>query len=347
MQMPARARANALRDAGNAQALAAHAGGQAAGQIAQSIAGAVGVILIAVAAFRLGGAGSAKAAAAIAAVYPPLIWVAGYAYSEAVFWPAGLTLALVMSRALESPPGKAWWRAILFGVIAGLSILLRAATLLFVPLAGLWLLWKRRWIPLAGLVIGLVVVLTPWTIRNFNFYGHFVLVASDGGVTFWTGNNSLAIGEGDMAANPHLKYANQELRAKHPHLNEEQMEPVYYAESLGWMRAHPGDWLWLMMKKVFYLVVPIGPSYTLHSARYYVLTWVSYGLVLAFALVGFGKLGSRVSHVPGLWMLAGSAVLVCLVFFPQDRFRIPIIDPVLVIVAGAGIAALGSRERRL
>ena len=105
-----------------------------------------------------------------------------------------------------------WKRAMLLGVVAGLSILVRAATLLFVPLSALWLIYKRRWITLAGLALGLVLVLTPWTIRNINFYGHFVLVASDGGVTFWTGNNKLATGEGDMAANPHLKLANQELR---------------------------------------------------------------------------------------------------------------------------------------
>src|SRR5688572_29868825 len=67
-------------------------------KIAQSVAGAIGVVLIAVAAFRLGGVRSARAAAAIAAIYPPLIWVAGYAYSEAIFWPIGLGLALVMGR---------------------------------------------------------------------------------------------------------------------------------------------------------------------------------------------------------------------------------------------------------
>ena len=39
-------------------------------------------------------------------------------------------------------------------------------------------------------------------LRNYAHDGRFVLVASDGGVTFWTGNHPLAIGEGDLAANP-------------------------------------------------------------------------------------------------------------------------------------------------
>jgi 4-amino-4-deoxy-L-arabinose transferase-like glycosyltransferase len=321
-------------------------------KIAQSIAGAIGVVMIAVAAFRLGGARSARAAAAIAAMYPPLVWIAGYAYSESIFWPIGLGLALLMSRALESPQQEMWKRAIVLGLFAGISILVRAATLLFVPLSALWLIYTRRWITLAGMILGLVVVLTPWTIRNVNFYGHFVLVASDGGVTFWTGNNRLATGEGDMAANPHLKFANQELRARHPHLSEEQMEPVYYQESIGWIREHPGDWLKLMARKVFYVVVPIGPSYRIHSARYYWASVLSYGVLLPLAVVGGWRLGSRRRRLAGMWILAAAAVATCLVFFPQERFRIPVIDPALILLASGLWAsaslgdAQGAAERR-
>jgi hypothetical protein len=46
-------------------------------------------------------------------------------------------------------------------------------------------------------------------------------------------------------------------------------------------------------------------------------------------------------------MLAGSAVLICLGFFPQERFRIPIIDPALTIAAGAGLAARGAKDESL
>ncbi|HXT71497.1 MAG TPA: hypothetical protein VN700_17205 [Vicinamibacterales bacterium] len=307
-------------------------------KVAQSFAGAIGVVLIAFAAFRLGGERSAKAAAVLAAVHPPLIWIAGYAYSEAVFWPIGIALALLTSRAIETgaPPGATmtvWKRALLLGAGAGIAILVRAATLLFVPLCGLYLIWKRQWITLAGLVLGLVLVLTPWTIRNINFYGHFVLVASDGGVTFWTGNNALAPGEGDMAANPHLKIANQKLRDQHPHLTEEQMEPIYYQESLGWIRSHPGDFAWLMAKKVFYLIVPIGPSYQVHSARYYWASVLSLAVLVPLAAVGGWRLGSERGRLVGMWLLAAAAIATCLVFFPQERFRIPVIDPALILLA--------------
>ena len=119
-----------------------------------------------------------------------------------------------------------------------------------------------------------------------------------------------------MAANPHLKAASQALRAKHPNLNEWQMEPIYYRESLTWIREHPGDWIALMVKKVFYLVVPVGPSYRFaHSTRYYATSVISLGLLLPLAarrvqvaaaerlnhgrltrLLGGGTLGSRVDE---------------------------------------------------
>jgi hypothetical protein len=41
-----------------------------------------------------------------------------------------------------------------------------------------------------------------------------------------------------------------------------------------------------------------------------------------------------------LWLLAASTVIMSLVFFPQERFRIPVVDPTLVIAAAAW---MGSR----
>jgi hypothetical protein len=77
-------------------------------------------------------------------------------------------------------------------------------------------------------------------------------------VTFWTGNHPLAIGEGDLAANPPIKEAELAFRRAHPGLTPEQMEPLYYRDAFAHIRADPGWWLSLLARKAVYTVVPIG-----------------------------------------------------------------------------------------
>ena len=305
-------------------------------QVAQSIVGALGVLMVGLIAHRLAGRRAAIVAAAGAAVYPPLVWVAGYALSEALFWPIGLLTAWLFDRA-RAYPGRAG-AAITCGLALGVGTLIRPALVLFVPLAGLVLLAGRRPRTFALIVLGLLVVVGPWTVRNYLHHGRLVFVASEGGVTFWTGNHPLAVGDGDMAANIGIKLDNQRLRAEHPGIGEEDMEPIYYREAFAWIRANPAEWFALEVRKAFYLVVPVGPSYTLHSTRYYAMSVASYVPVLLLATLGAVRLRGRLGQVTGVWVLMASAALVALVFFPQERFRIPIIDPSLVILAGAGLA---------
>ncbi len=331
--------------------LALVGGGRATGigvptavKVAQAIVGTMGVLLAGIIASRLAGPVAGVIAASIAACYPPLVWIAAYAYSEALIWPVGLALVWLFDRTVigrrTAPDGgnapRARPRAVfLVGMLAGVAVLVRPGMLLFLGLTCLWLLRKRSVALALAWCLGATALLAPWTIRNYLHDGRLVLVASEGGVTFWTGNHPLAIGEGDLAANPELKRASLALRAQHPGLTEQQMEPVYYEEAFAWMHAHPWKWLVLETRKIFYLVVPIGPSYRLHSLRYYAASALSYVCLLPAALVGLWRLGARRRAVPGLWLLASSGVLVCLIFFPQERFRIPAIDPVLIVCAGA------------
>jgi hypothetical protein len=311
-------------------------------QIAQALVGGLGVLLIGLVAHRVSGPSGARWAAVLSAIHPPLAWIAAYALSEALFWPIGLACVLVYDRILESRSTRPLL-PLVCGLLCGAGVLVRPALLVFVGLAGAVLVLGRRPGAAATMALGVALVLVPWTVRNHVVHDRLMLVASDGGVTFWTGNHPLATGEGDMAANPAIKLANQALRARYPALTEEEMEPIYYREALAWIRAHPVDALTLLAKKAFYTVVPIGPSYTLHSTRYVVASLVSYGALLALAFGGLMSLRGRahLGRVAGMWLLLLSSVLVCLIFFPQERFRIPIVDPALIVLS----SGLASRRR--
>jgi hypothetical protein len=209
--------------------------------------------------------------------------------------------------------------------------------LFFVPLVVLWLAFRRQSAALLLFAAAAALVILPWTLRNVRVYGRPVLIASEGGVTFWTGNHPLATGEGDLAANPAIKAAELEFRRAHPGMSPEQLEPVYYSDALTYIRAHPVWWLRLVARKAFYAVVPLGPSYALHSARYRAASAAPYLVLLPFAAVGARRLWRGPRPPIALALLAGSALLVSLVFFPQERFRIPVIDPTLIVCA-SGLA---------
>jgi 4-amino-4-deoxy-L-arabinose transferase-like glycosyltransferase len=316
-------------------------------RIAQSLLGAVAVLLLALVARQAAGPSAGTIAAWIAALYPPLVWQPSYVLSEALYVPLAFANVLLLAHAIERrhQASVSSWVLVTCGVLGGLAALTRPVHVVFLIVAGVWLLLRRhgQWAIL--LAIGALVVIAPWTARNYQQHGRLVLIASEGGITFWTGNHPLSPGEGDMAANPAIKRDNQRLRAEHPGLSAEELEPIYYREALGRIASRPLWWIGLELRKLFYLIVPIGPSYTLHSARYLTATLVSYGVVLPLGCAGLVMLVRQGRSPYALGLLLLSAIVASLIFFPQERFRIPVIDPVLIVGAAALLTSLNGLRR--
>ncbi len=334
-------------------------------KIAQCLVGVLGVGFIAAVARQAAGRGAAVAAALLAAVYPPLVWICGYVLSEplysalafAVVWL--LNVPLSESRSMARGPGsdlagarqarsaRLLARVFVAGLGAGIAVLTKEAMVFFVPLAASWLIARRRALAATVFCAGVVLVLTPWIVHNYGVYGRFVLTAPHGGVTFWTGNNPLAPGEGDLAANPEMGRARVAFEAQHAGASTQELDNAYYDEAFRFIREHPVRWAVLVARKFLYTFVPIGPSYRVHSAFYFGASLVSYALVFAFGIAGLIRLARRgaLASSWALWLLAASTVLMSLVFFPQERFRIPVLDPALVVAAGAWVGSLGRMAR--
>jgi 4-amino-4-deoxy-L-arabinose transferase-like glycosyltransferase len=317
----------------------------AAVKVAQAILGAVSVVVIAALAVQVGGPGAGTVAAAITTFHLPLVWISAYVLSEALYSPLALLSALILGRVTDQRGERmATGRAsrVLFtagtaGLVAGLSALTRPVLLLFLGCATIWLVFRPARRAAGAFVIGASLVIAPWTIRNAYEYQRIVLIAPQSGVNFWIGNHAFARGDGDLAANAPLKTADLELRERYPDLDAAELEPIYFAEAFGHIARHPLRWVGLEARKFFYQWVPIGPSYRLHSARYYAASAASYVMILPLAITGFVTLARR-HRLPGaLLVLAGSEVTAGLIFFPQERYRIPVIDPTLVILAATWI----------
>jgi 4-amino-4-deoxy-L-arabinose transferase-like glycosyltransferase len=313
-------------------------------KVAQALLGCGLIWLVALWTTRIvgdgpGAARATVAAAMVTAVYPPLVWIGAYALSETLYAVLAFGAAWLIDRAARPGTSRAVALAFAGGTVAGAAALTRPAILLFLGLVAAWWLFGRRPALVAAVTIGALLAVAPWTARNHAVYGRLVLVASEGGVTFWTGNNRLARGEGDLAANMEMKQAALAIERAHPGAAPEALESVFYDAAFDDIRADPLRWVALLGRKAFYTVVPLGPSYALHSLRYAAASVASYLLVLPFAAAGAWRLAGRPRQPIALWLLGASSVLMCLVFFPQERFRIPIVDPLLIAIAATVVPA--------
>ena len=222
------------------------------------------------------------------------------------------------------------------GLTAGVAILVRPAMLMFLPLAALWLAVHRRPALAAALVVTSLAVIAPWTVRNVRVYGTFVLIASEGGVTFWTGNHPLARGEGDLAANPDIKAAEIAFRARAPGTDRGGARAALLSRRAGLHRARirSGGSACSRGRR------STRSSRSARRIRYtrrdtWCLSLASYLLLLPFAVAGCARARWRRAPARGaVLLLAASAVVAGLVFFPQERFRIPVIDPALIVLRG-------------
>ena len=320
-------------------------------QIAQAFAGAAGVWLIAAIAGLAAGSRSAVIAAAIAAVYPPLVVMPAYVFTETLFSTLALAAALLLQGGDSSVfPRNGVAVPFLAGILTAAAALTRPVMLFFLPLWTIRQIANRAYLHAAIFLVTVAFCIIPWTIRNHQVYGRWIAIASEGGVTFWTGNHPLARGEGDLAANPDLKRAELAFRAAHPGLTPAQLEPLYYHDALTWIRAHPGAAIALVARKAFYTIVPAGPSYALHSTRYRIASAAPYLLLLPVAAAGAwrwrtaSRAGAGGASPAPLWLMAAATVLAGLIFFPQERFRLPVIDPALIVTASL-IAVTTQNER--
>ena len=310
-------------------------------KIAQSILGALAILLVAALAHRLAGRGPAMVAAFVTALYPPLVWTSAYVLSETLYTVLTLTAAYVLWRNLDwvqrSKAGGAAMiaRFLAAGAFVGLAVLTRPEILLFVGLVSLVLVVDRRWTAAIAMLVGTAIVVAPWTAHNYLEYGEVILVSSRGGPNFWLGNSELAPGDGGAGATPELKRGYDAIICEHADLSPSDLEQLFYREAFTWMREHPVDWLVLLVKKNFYFWVPVGPSFSSHSHLYWIGHAASYLSLLPFAVAGFWRVVRRPSQPVVLWALAAATLLTSLIFFPLPRYRIPIFDPVMIVCASA------------
>ncbi len=294
-------------------------------------------------------------AALMAATYWVLIYFDGELLIETLIVPLDmLALWLTMGLAERRTPR----RAVLAGLVWGISAIARPNVLLFAPFVVLWLAWleRPRWkkalAPAAAFAFAFLAPILPVTAINVFHGGDAVLIASQGGVNFWIGNNPQS--DGSTAIVPGTRggwwqgYSDAIAMAEHEakrELRPSEVSRFYAAKTWGFLFGEPGKALDLMLHKLrlFWIDYELGNNEDVRfvSHRFsWVPRWMPLGFsvlgplgILGFVLVLLGK--ERGRQFP-LWsfLLVYTASVVA--FFVCSRFRAPVL-PVLMVFASYAV----------
>jgi 4-amino-4-deoxy-L-arabinose transferase-like glycosyltransferase len=257
------------------------------------------------------------------AVYPQFVRYPQTLYSEAFYL---FLLFLGMALLLWALRCSSVVIASVTGVIFGLAALTRETTLMMPAIVGVWLWISRKsfsrrtvrvWLALAAATI---LVVLPWTVRNYFVLRTFVPIATNSGINFYIGNNPAATGLPDWRLVPGVAWNDG--------ANEVEAHRRGLQEGLSYVRGHVALTVGMWFKKVWLLWRPPiygyeGLSFSVAAMR---LGWlVFYLFTLGFGAFGFVKLWRSPAR---MIMLLPLLVMICfsipyVLTFTDTRYRLP------------------------
>jgi tetratricopeptide (TPR) repeat protein len=332
-------------------------------RIVQMAIGSLSCGILFLAGRRFFSRGAGIAAGVILALYAPAIFFDGCIQKTnlGLLWTVLLLLAL--ARATHGPSVARWLVA---GLALGLLMLTREETLLLAPVVVAWILVARRADPLAfraklagGWIAGLALALIPVAVRNYKVGGELVLTTSQAGSNFYIGNNPDATGS-YVPLRPgrsNVAYERQdavelaEQAVGHP-LTPTEVSHYWFGRAFAFIRAEPGRWLELMLKKTHLLFnayeMPDAEDQYFYE-RYCPLLaildpFLNYGVVLPLAAAGIVLTRRRWRELSILYSLLATLCAGVVIFYVFARYRYPLV-PILVLFAGAALVEGFARFR--
>ena len=271
--------------------------------------------------------------AGLTAVYGYFIYY-NVALMTETFFIVLVLLTLYLSLELKENPTPIRW--VWLGLSIGLASLLRQTVLLFVPFLLFWLFLELRhrgirWWHFALPVLITVLLITPWSLRNYRVYNEFLLLNSNAGYALFASNNP-NLGT-DWNNDRVVVPLPPELKGK----NEPQLDRALTRRGVDFILADPQRYLWLTLDKTqeFFWFWPSS-----HSSRISNLNRVlSFGLYLPFMLVGLYLSLSRWRNFMVLYLFILIHTTIHLLSWPAPRYRLTV-DAVSMVFAALAVLEL-------
>ena len=230
---------------------------------------------------------------------------------------------------------------------------------------------RRRWTLPLVMLVGLVVTMTPWWLRNYQLSGHFVATTLQAGESLYDGLNPEADGSSDLpTVNVFKQQLRDELRAdvitderpaderhagERPTDNNAAMSIAAIVEleyrtdralgraAIDWASQHPGRVVQLAAVKLLRIwnVWPNEPRF--RRLPVLLVVTVSYVPVLLAACFGVWKYSRHGWPYVLCWLPAVYFTALHVVFVSSIRYRDPAMLALIVLAAGV-VCHGGSRE---
>lgn len=291
---------------------------------------------------------TALLSAAILAFYQPYLFYSfyggpGFLLSENLFT---FLTALFLFYLLKDSGSPGIKMGILSGILLGLATLTRPPLALFPLFLFCWLLYRMKFSVISAakkilpLLAGFMLILSPWTLRNYYFHKAFVPFVTEGGLVLLAGNNHLA--KGGTLTQPGIdSLLTEEDRSRLSNMSEVEKDRMYRRYAKDFLLKNYKKVPKLFFKKLLVFWDMYGVDYDSAGnivGRPYNI-W--YSIVFIFALFG---IGASIKSKPNIYAL----LLITLFFYfsvlaaisgGDPRYRYPI-EPYLIIFAGSGIFAI-------
>ena len=285
----------------------------------------------------------------IAAIYPTFIIYSGQLLTETLFIFLLPLSILYLLKVHEEPSAK---NLIITGVSFGLATLVRPIILGFIPLILIWMLLsskdrKKNLMRFVAIFVIMMVVVSPWTIRNYNVHHDFVLVSLNGGCCFWMGNNPDATGRVLEQGNDAMLWTIWNMTD-----DEVARDKLFYKKGLEFIKENPSKFLVLSIKKFAYFWGFILPFFTCYLYDYFInpipkglfmvlapLTVLPYAIVLPFAIFGIIFYQKRDRKAYLLFLLIFYYILIHSIILGSARYHLPLV-PFSIIFAAYGACSM-------